>query len=104
MAGYCTLVLYFHSPVARENTAAYLCNIQPYYLLTYQIIYMYIQQTHMHTHTHTHTPTHTHTYTHTHIQKRYHVTLTHVLAAPGSSSSPPLLAPAEPPPSSDEQA
>ena len=42
MAGYCTLVLYFHSPVARENTAAHSCNIQPYYLLTYQIIYIYI--------------------------------------------------------------
>ena len=41
MAGYCTLVLYFHSPAARENTAAHSCNIQPYYLLTYQIIYIY---------------------------------------------------------------
>ena len=40
MAGYCTLVLYFHSPAARENTAAYSCNIQPYYLLTHQIIYI----------------------------------------------------------------
>ena len=39
MAGYCTLVLYFHSPVARENTAAHSCNIQPYCLLTHQIIY-----------------------------------------------------------------
>ena len=42
MAGYCTLVLYFHSPAARENTAAHLCNIQPYCLLTHQIIYMYV--------------------------------------------------------------
>ena len=42
MTGYCTLVLYFHSPVARENMAAHSCNIQPYYLLTYQIIYIYI--------------------------------------------------------------
>ena len=38
MAGYCTLVLYFHSPTARENTAAHSCNIQPYYLLYHQII------------------------------------------------------------------
>ena len=30
MAGYCTLVLYFHSPAARENTTAHSCNIQPY--------------------------------------------------------------------------
>ena len=29
MAGYCTLVLYFHSSVARKNTAARSCNIQP---------------------------------------------------------------------------
>ena len=42
MARYCTLVLYFHSPAARENTAAHSCNIQPYYLLTHQIIYIYI--------------------------------------------------------------
>ena len=42
MAGYCTLVLYFHLPAARENTAAHSCNIQPYYLLTYQIIYIYV--------------------------------------------------------------
>ena len=42
MAGYCTLVLYFHSHAARENTAAHSCNIQPYYLLTHQIIYMYM--------------------------------------------------------------
>ena len=42
MAGYCTLVLYFHSPAARENAAAHLYNIQPYYLLTHQIIYIYI--------------------------------------------------------------
>ena len=41
MAGYCTLVLYFHSPVARENTDAHSCNIQPYCLLSHQIIYMY---------------------------------------------------------------
>ena len=34
------------------------------YLLTYQIIYMYVQQTHTCTHTHTPT-THTHTHTHT---------------------------------------
>ena len=40
MAGYCTLVLYFHSPAAHENTAAHSCNIQPYYLLTHQIIYI----------------------------------------------------------------
>ena len=26
MAGYCTLVLYFHSPAAHENTAAHLWN------------------------------------------------------------------------------
>ena len=42
MAGYCTLVLYFHLPAARENTAAHSCNIQPYCLLTHQIIYMYM--------------------------------------------------------------
>ena len=42
MAEYCTLVLYFHSPAARENTNAYSCNIQPYCLLSHQIIYMYI--------------------------------------------------------------
>ena len=41
MAGYCTLVLYFHSPAARENTTAHSCNIQPYCPLTHQIIYMY---------------------------------------------------------------
>ena len=41
MAGYCTLVLYFHSPAARENMAAHSCNIQPCYLLTHQIIYIY---------------------------------------------------------------
>ena len=41
MAGYCTLVLYFHSPVARENTDAHSRNIQPYCLLSHQIIYMY---------------------------------------------------------------
>ena len=41
-AGYCTLVLYFHSLVARENTVAHSCNIQPYCLLTHQMIYMYI--------------------------------------------------------------
>ena len=34
----CTLVLYFHSPAARENMAAYSCNIHPYYLLTHQIL------------------------------------------------------------------
>ena len=44
MAGYCTLVLYFHSPAACENTAAHSCNIQPYYLLTHQIIYIYLMQ------------------------------------------------------------
>ena len=42
MAGYCTLVLYFHSPAARENTDAHSCNIQPYCLLSHQIIYMYM--------------------------------------------------------------
>ena len=42
MAEYCTLVLYFHSPAARENMAAHSCNIQPYCLLTHQIIYIYI--------------------------------------------------------------
>ena len=42
MTGYCTLVLYFHSPVARE-TATHSCNIQPYYLLTHQIVYIYFQ-------------------------------------------------------------
>ena len=45
MAGYCTLVLYFHSPMTRENTAAHSCNIQPYYLLTHQYIYIYIRCT-----------------------------------------------------------
>ena len=35
------IVLYFHSPAARENTAAHSCNIQPCSLLTHQIIYMY---------------------------------------------------------------
>ena len=44
MAGYCTLVLYFHSPAAYENTAAHSCNIQPYCLLTHQIIYMWQSQ------------------------------------------------------------
>ena len=42
MAGYCTLVLYFHSPAARENMATHSCNIQPYYLLTHRIVYMYV--------------------------------------------------------------
>ena len=42
MAGYCTLVLYFHLPAAHENTVAHSCNIQPYCLLTHQIIYIYI--------------------------------------------------------------
>ena len=42
MAGYCTLVLYFHSLAARENTTAHSCNIQPYCPLTHQIIYMYV--------------------------------------------------------------
>ena len=37
MTGYCTLVLYFHSPAARETTATHLCNIQPYCLLTHQV-------------------------------------------------------------------
>ena len=38
MAGYCTSVQpYFHKPQASENTAQE-CNIQPYYLLTHQII------------------------------------------------------------------
>ena len=38
MAGYCTSVwLYFHKPQASENTAQE-CNIQPYCLLTHQII------------------------------------------------------------------
>ena len=41
MAGYCTFVLYFRSPAARENTAAQECNIQPYCRLTHQIIYIY---------------------------------------------------------------
>ena len=41
MDGYCTLVLYFHSPAARENTTAHSCNIQPYCPLTHQIIYIY---------------------------------------------------------------
>ena len=49
MAGYCTLVLYFHSPAARENTTAHSCNIQPYCPLTHQIIYMYPFQS-MHRH------------------------------------------------------
>ena len=37
MAGYCTLVLYFHSPAAHENTAQE-CNILSYCLLRHQII------------------------------------------------------------------
>ena len=41
MAGYCTLVLYFHSPAAHENTATHLCNVQPYCLLTHQIFIVY---------------------------------------------------------------
>ena len=41
MAGYCTLVLYFHSPAARENTGAHSRHTQPYCLLSHQIIYMY---------------------------------------------------------------
>ena len=40
MAGYCTLVLYFHLPAARESTATHSCNIQPYYHLTHQVIYI----------------------------------------------------------------
>ena len=40
MAGYCTLVLYFHSLAACENTNAHSYNIQPYCLLTHQIIYI----------------------------------------------------------------
>ena len=40
MAGYCTLVLYFHSPAARENTAAHSCNnIKPF---TFSPIKQYI--------------------------------------------------------------
>jgi len=35
MAGNCTLVLYFHSPAACENTAAHSCNIQPYIYIMY---------------------------------------------------------------------
>ena len=35
------LVLYFHLPMAHENTAAHSCNTQLYCLLTHQIIYMY---------------------------------------------------------------
>ena len=42
MAGYCTSVLYFNSPAARENTAAHSYNIQPYCLLTHQIIHVYM--------------------------------------------------------------
>ena len=42
MTGYCTLVLYFHSPAACENTDAHSCNIQPYCLLSHQIIYIHI--------------------------------------------------------------
>ena len=39
MAGYCTSVRpYFHEPQASENTATHSCNIQPYCLLTHQII------------------------------------------------------------------
>ena len=75
-------MLYFHLLAARENTAAHSCNIQPYCLLTHQIIHTHTHITHTHTHahmhahthtshTHTHTPhtthTHTHTYKHTHI-------------------------------------
>ena len=43
-----TLVLYCHSPVARENTDAHLCNIQPYCLLSNQIIYIYIYYSQAH--------------------------------------------------------
>ena len=42
MAGYCTLVLHFQSPAACENTDTHSCNIQPYCLLSHQIIYIYI--------------------------------------------------------------
>ena len=42
MTGYFTLVLYFHLPAARESTDAHSCNIQPYCLLSHQIIYIYI--------------------------------------------------------------
>ena len=42
MAGYCTSVRpYFHEPQASENTDAHSCNIQPYCLLTHQIIVYY---------------------------------------------------------------
>ena len=42
MAGYCMSVQpYFHELQASENTAQE-SNIQPYYLLTHQIIYMYM--------------------------------------------------------------
>ena len=37
MAGYCTLVLYFHSLAAHENTGTHSCNIQPYCLLNHQV-------------------------------------------------------------------
>ena len=42
MTGYCTFVLYFHSPAACENTATHSCNIQPYYFLSHQIKCIYI--------------------------------------------------------------
>ena len=43
MAGYCNVLLYFHSSVARENMAANSCNMQPYCLLTHQVMCMYMQ-------------------------------------------------------------
>ena len=33
-------MLYDHSPAARENTDAHLCNIQPYCLLSHQILFL----------------------------------------------------------------
>ena len=45
---YKSLVLYFHSPAARENTVAH--SIQPNYLLTHQIIYIFIWYIYSHHH------------------------------------------------------
>ena len=42
MAGYCTLVLYYHLPAACENTATPSCNIQPYCLPHQVYMYIYI--------------------------------------------------------------
>ena len=38
-SGYCTLVLYFYAPVARENTVTHSCNTQTYCPFTHQIYF-----------------------------------------------------------------